>query len=75
MQIGDNLSGSQHIDFLTAQSPEEMRAQLRAMRSPHRIVGMYAVGSAHVAWIVPMFPDAVEQVKKRGRPPLKKNGV
>lgn len=72
MQLGDSLSTNQHIDFLTAQSPEELRAQIRALRSPNKIIGVYAVGSSHVAWIVPMFPDAVEQIKKRGRPPLKR---
>jgi hypothetical protein len=75
MELGENLSGSAYLDFLTAPSPEELKAQIRMLRTPHKLVSIYAAGSVHVAWILPMFPNEVERIKKRGRPPLKKDGV
>jgi hypothetical protein len=72
MEFGENLSGSSNLDFFTAASPEELRDKVRALRTPHKLVALYAAGNVHVAWILPLFPSEVERIKKRGRPPLKK---
>lgn len=42
---------SNTLEFISADSPEELRLKLREIRLPTRLITIYAVGSKHVAWI------------------------
>lgn len=55
-QIGDNLSNLAGLDFLTAPSPEELKAQLAQIRLPFKLVAIYGGANYHIAWLVPTQP-------------------
>lgn len=75
MDFGLGLNNSANLDFITAPSPEELRDQIRTLRTSHKLFTIYAAGNVHIAWLIPLIPGEVDRVKKRGRPPLKKDGV
>jgi hypothetical protein len=49
--LGDNLSNHQNVEFITAMSEADLKDQLLQIRLPYKILGMYAVGQKHVAWL------------------------
>lgn len=51
--VGDNPSGMEIPQFFTAPSPQELREQLRAIKTPYKVISIYSINSAHVAWIIP----------------------
>jgi hypothetical protein len=52
-EFGDSLSVYKNIEFISADSPEDLRSILAAIKLPYSIVAMYSQGSKHFAWIVP----------------------
>lgn len=48
---GDSLSSHRNIEFFSAQSPEELKAQFEQIRLPYKIIAIYGSGGAHVAWV------------------------
>jgi len=64
--LGENLSPYKNLDFFTAQSPEELKAQLGQIRLPYKIISIYSVGGAHVAWVNLTRPVKKIKKKKKG---------
>jgi hypothetical protein len=65
--LGDSLSENSKIEFLTGNSPDELQAQLKQIKLPFRIVTIYAMGGAHIAWIIPTNPiKKVSKTKNKG---------
>lgn len=58
----ENLNQYANIEFLTASSPEELKAQILQIKTPIRIVQMYAAGTRHVVWF--QTSDKINKVKK-----------
>ncbi len=54
--LGDSLSENSKVEFLVGNSAEELRIQLAQIKLPFRIVTIYAMGGAHIAWIIPTLP-------------------
>jgi hypothetical protein len=65
--LGESLSENSKIEFLTGNSPAELQAQLKSIKLPFRIVTIYAMGGAHIAWIIPTLPiKKVSKTKNKG---------
>jgi hypothetical protein len=63
MQIpSSNISGSANIGYLSAMSEDDLLAQIRQIKLPFKILGMYSVGSKHIAWLTLTNP-----IKKRSK--------
>lgn len=52
----ENLNGLQNIDFLVGDSPEDLRAQIRQIRTPVKELGFVVQGSKHIVWLLPLNP-------------------
>lgn len=48
----ENLNTYRNIDFLQADSADDLKAQLLKITSPMRILHIYSAGSKHFAWIL-----------------------
>lgn len=48
---GENLNTYRNLEFFTSKSPEGLKAQLDQIRLPSKIIAIYAVRGAHVAWV------------------------
>lgn len=46
-----NFNPYQNITFLQGDSPAELEAILKSLKTQFQIISIYAVGSKHVAWI------------------------
>jgi hypothetical protein len=64
MSLGENLSGYKTLEFLTGKTPDELKEQLLSIKLPYKIVSIYAVGSSHIAWIVPTVQ--LKKITKKG---------
>ena len=58
-----NLNNYSQIEFLTGDSPEQLKAQLLEIKSPIKILHMYSSGSKHYVWF--LSQDKINKVKKR----------
>lgn len=47
-----NLSPYGGLEFLSGNSPEELQRQLKSIRSPIKILSMYASGQNHYVWFL-----------------------
>lgn len=47
----ENLSNHPFLEFYVGDSPEDLRAQLSAIRLPFKVINIYAQGSRHYAWV------------------------
>lgn len=47
----DNISDTQYVDYIAAQSADELLSQLRKIRLPVQVISIYANGGTHFAWI------------------------
>ena len=46
------MGAKETIEFLSAQSPEELKLRLESLTLPYRLVAIYSQGGAHLAWIM-----------------------
>jgi len=46
-----NLNPYQSLDFLEANSPQELLTLLKAYRGQMKILSIYSQGSRHIAWV------------------------
>ena len=51
LELFTSLNNSKNIDFLIGDSPEDLRMQIAAIRTPVYIYSIYGSGTKHVAWI------------------------
>lgn len=47
-----NLNAFGGLEFLSANSPEALKAQITQIRSPIKIVSMYSSGTNHYVWFL-----------------------
>lgn len=63
MPVFDSLNNLQKLDFLVGDSPEELRGLIQSIHHPVQLLGIYAVGSKHIAWIL-TDANLVKKTKK-----------
>jgi hypothetical protein len=58
----DSLNTMKNINFLEAQSPEELMAQIVQIKMPIRILSIYYHGTRHIAWVQGNFKKKIKGV-------------
>lgn len=58
----DSLNNLEKLEFLVGDSPESLKAMLKSITLPVRLLSIYAVGTKHIAWI--MTDARIKKVKK-----------
>ena len=61
----DSLNPYQNVEFVTGQTPDELIAQIKAFRTPVKVINIISHRNRLVAFIMGDIR------KKRGRPPKK----
>jgi hypothetical protein len=51
--FGDSLSRFGNVTFISADSADELQAQLRSVKIMFSLLAIYSQGSKHYAWINP----------------------
>lgn len=51
-----NFNNYANLDFLSAKTPEELRALIVKWRGQLRVVSLYFDGQNHIAWVQTNFP-------------------
>lgn len=65
--FGNALNPYPNIDYITGSSPQEIKAQLLALKIPFSIVAMYSVNASHICWINPHQKIKKEKTKNNRR--------
>lgn len=55
-----NLNPYQNIDFLEANSPQELLSLIKGHKGSLKILAMYSQGSRHIAWVM----TGLQKIKK-----------
>lgn len=58
----ENLNPYSNLEFLTGNSPEDIKDQLVQLKFPIRIIQMYAAGTKHFVWF--QSSEKINKVKK-----------
>ena len=54
MNLFDSLNAFHKIDYIEAESPEELKTMLQALNFSFSIITIYRNNSRHIAWINPV---------------------
>ena len=60
--LGDSLNSYKNINFIEADTPEELQAAIASIHVNFKVLSIYKDGSKHIAWILPM-----RKLTKRGQ--------
>lgn len=55
------------MEFIAANSPEELQEQVRKIHVPMEVVAMYPQGGKHFMWFIAPQAKIERNIKKRGR--------